>query len=133
MPEWRFKLLFDGECPFCRLEARWLKGLDRHGRLSIEDIAAADFDPARYGVTQVELMGSLHGVFPDGKKTRGMETFRQAYRAIGLGWLFAPTGWPGLRLLFDFSYALFARYRVRVGRLFGRSCSNRCVAPGAKD
>ena len=23
MNEWRFKLLYDGECPFCRRESRW--------------------------------------------------------------------------------------------------------------
>jgi predicted DCC family thiol-disulfide oxidoreductase YuxK len=132
MSDWRFKLLYDGECPFCRIEARWLHRLDRHSRLVIEDIAAAEFDPVPYGVTLADLMGSLHGVFPDGRMTRGMETFRQAYRAVGLGWLLAPTGWPVLRLLFDFAYAVFARYRVRMGRLFGRSCGDRCAVRGVK-
>ncbi|HEV7282945.1 MAG TPA: DUF393 domain-containing protein [Pirellulaceae bacterium] len=126
-PAWRFKVLYDGECPFCRVEARWLGRLDRSGRLALEDIAAKDFDPSRYDSTLPELMGTLHGVFPDGSKTRGMETFRQAYGAVGLGWLLAPTGWPGLRPGFDGLYRLFARYRVRMGGIFGRSCSEgRC-------
>ena len=30
----------------------------------------------------------------------GMAVFRLAYRAVGLGWLVAPTGWPLLRPLF---------------------------------
>ncbi len=130
---WRFKLLYDGECPFCRLEARWLGRLGRGGRLALEDIAAADFDPGRYGVTLEALMGSLYGVYPDGRLTRGMETFRQAYRAVGLGWLLAPTGWPGLRWVFDVLYNLFARYRVRLGGLFGRSCvAGRCAVGGRR-
>jgi predicted DCC family thiol-disulfide oxidoreductase YuxK len=130
---WRFKVLYDGECPFCKVEARWLGHLGRSGRLAVEDIAAPDFDPTSYGDTLYEMMGTLHGVFPDGRQTRGMETFRQAYRAVGLGWLLAPTGWPVLRNLADFLYAGFARHRVRMGRLFGRACEgDRCSLPEAR-
>jgi len=127
MADWRFKVLFDGECPFCRIEARWLGYLNKSGRLAIDDIAAPDFDPGRYDSTLPDLMGTLHGVFPDGRKTRGVETFREAYRAEGLGWVLAPTGWPVLREIFDALYVLFARYRVRLGGAFGRPCAgDRC-------
>lgn len=132
MDGWRFKVLFDGECPLCRVEARWLNYWNRAGRLAIEDITAPGFDPSRYGSTLPELMGTLHGVFPDGRKTLGVETFRQAYRAVGLGWVLAPTGWPVLRPVFDHLYVLFARHRLRLGGLFGRPCADgRCALPGA--
>lgn len=121
--DWRFKLLFDGQCPFCRLEARWLERRDRHGHLAFEDITAPGFDPARYGLTQEAVMGVIHGVFPDGRIVRKVEVFRQAYRAVGLGWLLAPTGWPGLRWFFDGLYVWFARNRVKLGCLLGRSCA----------
>jgi predicted DCC family thiol-disulfide oxidoreductase YuxK len=128
---WRFKVLFDGECPFCRVEARWLGFLDRSGCLALEDMAAPGFDPGLHGKTLPELMGTLHGVFPDGRMTRGVETFRQAYRAVGLGWVLAPTGWPVLRPAVDSLYNLFARHRVRLGGLFGRRCAgDRCSVPG---
>lgn len=134
MEAWQFKVLFDGECPYCRLEARWLRSLNWRGRLALEDIAAPEFDPAPYGVTLADLMGTLHGVFPDGRKTVGMETFREAYRAVGLGWLLAPTGWPGLRSVFDLCYRVFARYRVRLGRLAGRGCAtDRCSVPARQE
>ena len=127
MADGNFKVLYDGECPFCRREARWLRRLDRSGKLALEDITAPGFDPSRYGRTQSELMRSVHGAFPDGRITRGMETFREAYRLLGLGWLIAPTGWPILRPTFDVLYALFARNRVWLGRLFGRNCpGDRC-------
>jgi predicted DCC family thiol-disulfide oxidoreductase YuxK len=131
---WRFKVLYDGECPFCKLEARWLGHLGRRGGLVVEDIAAPDFDPTSYNTTLPALMGTLHGVFPDGRQTQGMETFRQAYRAVGLGWLLAPTGWPGLRPMVDLLYKAFARHRVKMGRLFGRQCEgDRCALPEASE
>ena len=123
MSEWRFKLLYDGQCPFCCLEARWLQRWNRNGRLAFEDISSPDFEPSQYGVTREEVMGVMHGVFPDGRIVRKVEAFRQAYGAVGLGWLLAPTGWPVLRWLFDGLYDLFARYRVSLGQLFGRSCA----------
>ena len=127
MNDRQFTILHDGHCPLCRLEVRWLTWLDKSGQLRFEDIAAVDFDPSQYDATFDELMGTLHGVFADGRKTKGLETFRQAYRVVGWGWLAAPTGWPVLRIAFDFLYKLFARFRVRLGGMFGRSCSqDRC-------
>jgi predicted DCC family thiol-disulfide oxidoreductase YuxK len=123
MNDWRFKLLYDGQCPFCCLEVRWLQRWNRHGYLIFEDITAVDFKAAHYGVTQQDLMGVIHGVFPDGRMVRKVEAFRQAYRVVGLGWLLAPTGWPVFRWFFDRLYEWFARNRVRLGRFFGRSCS----------
>ena len=121
---WRFKLLYDGECPLCRREARFLQRRNRHGRLAFEDIAAPGFDPAAYHTTHEELMGVIHGVFPDGRMVKKMEVFREAYRAVGLGWLLAPTGWPGLRWLADRGYEWFARNRIAIGKIFGRGCAS---------
>jgi predicted DCC family thiol-disulfide oxidoreductase YuxK len=123
MSEWRFKLLYDGQCPMCRREAQWLQRRNRDGHLSFEDISAPDFDPSRYGVTREEVLGVMHGVFPDGRIVRQVEVFRQAYRVVGLGWLLAPTGWPGLRWISDRGYRLFARHRISIGRLLeGDAC-----------
>jgi len=124
MNEWRFKLLYDGECPFCLREVQWLQRWNRHGRLAFEDVTSPGFDPIKYRTTREELLGVIHGVFPDGRIVRKVEVFRQAYRAVGLGWLLAPTGWPVLCWVFDGCYAVFARYRVRIGRVFGRTCAS---------
>jgi predicted DCC family thiol-disulfide oxidoreductase YuxK len=133
MPTWRVKLLYDGACPFCRREVEWLKRRDRHGNLAIEDISDPAFDPGPYGLTKEEVMGALHGVLPDGRVVRGLEAVRRAYRAIGLGWLVAPTGWPVVGQVCDQFYGAFAHNRIRLGRLFGTRCeSDACVvAPGA--
>ncbi len=64
-------------------------------------------------------MGVIHGVFPDGRVVSKVEVFRQAYALVGLGWLLAPTRWPGLRWLTNVFYEWFARNRVALGRWFG--------------
>jgi predicted DCC family thiol-disulfide oxidoreductase YuxK len=128
MPKQQFKLLYDGDCPFCRREVEWLKRCDRNDKLALEDIAALGFDPARYGLTREEVMGSLHGILPDGRVVSRVEAIRQAYRAVGLGWLVAATRLPIIRGVLDGMYGLFARNRIRLGRLFGRQCeSDACV------
>ena len=127
---WRFKLLYDGDCPLCRREAAFLQRRNRNGALAFENIAAPDFDPAIYCTTRETLMGVIHGVFPDGRIVRKMAAFREAYRVVGLGWLLAPTGWPGLRRLADWSYEWFARNRMWIGGWFGRGCDlERCALP----
>ena len=123
----RFRLFYDGACPMCRREVGWLKRRDRSGNLVLEDIAAPGFDPAGYGLSRVETTRVLHGVRSDGVIVRGMEAVREAYRAVGLGWILAPTRWPGLKAVSDLLYAWFARNRRVLGRLLEPSCSDgRC-------
>jgi predicted DCC family thiol-disulfide oxidoreductase YuxK len=123
MSEQRFKLLYDGDCPFCRREVEWLKRRDRTDNLAIENIAAIGFDPSRYGLTRREIMGSLHGVLPDGRIVRRMEAARRAYQAVGLGWMAAATKLPIVRGALDGMYGIFARNRMRLARLlFAGEC-----------
>jgi predicted DCC family thiol-disulfide oxidoreductase YuxK len=119
---WRLKVLYDGECPFCRLEMRWLSRWNVRGLVAFEDISRPGFDPSGYGLVSERVMEVIHAILPDGRTVRGLEVFRLAYQAVGLGWLVAPTGWPVLRDICDGLYSLFARYRVPLGRLLGRKC-----------
>lgn len=128
--KWPFTVLIDGECPLCRREERILHWLDRgRNRLLIEDITGDDFDPKKYGLSMPALMGQIHGVLPDGSLVRGMEVFRRAYDAVGLGWLLAPTRWPILRSIFDAGYSWFARNRLRLTGRTGTCDSGRCRIP----
>jgi predicted DCC family thiol-disulfide oxidoreductase YuxK len=126
-----FTLLYDSLCPICRREVDWLKRRDRNGRLATIDIAAPGFDPAPLGLSAERVVARLHGIEANGRVVEGMAAMRGAWRAVGLGWLIAPTGWPLVRYLFDGMYLVFARYRVPLGRLFGRraaSCdTDRCT------
>jgi predicted DCC family thiol-disulfide oxidoreductase YuxK len=125
--KWRFKILVDGECPLCRREAQVLRLLDRgRGRLAIVDISAPGFDSSKYGRTMGELMGQIHGVTPRGRVVVGMEVFRQAYDAVGLGLLLWPTRWPILRQLSDTAYRWFSRNRLWLTGRATRCDSGRC-------
>lgn len=122
-----FRILIDGDCPLCRREGDFLRRLDRgRGRLIIDDITSPDFEPGRYGLTMDEVMGSIHGVTWDGRVLEGMEVFRQAYAAVGLGWVLAPTGWPLIRPAADAAYKVFARNRLRITNRGGACESGRC-------
>ena len=101
------------------------------GAIELIDIAAPDFDPARYGRSLDTLMARIHGVLPDGTVIEGMEVFRRAYAAIGLGWVLAPSRWPLVGRLFDAAYTWFAKNRLR---LTGRAheCEGACEHVPAK-
>ena len=62
----------------CRREATWLERRSKNGALVLEDISAPGFDAARFGKAQAELMGVMHGVFPDGRIVTKVAAFREA-------------------------------------------------------
>lgn len=119
-PSLDFVLLYDGNCPICQKEVAWLRWKNKQGRLGFHDINAADFNASAYGKTHDQLMAEIHGIYPDGSVIKGLEVFCAAYRAVGLGWLMAPLRWPVVKPLFESLYRLFARHRLRLGRLFGK-------------
>ena len=107
-----FEIFVDGGCSMCSRESRFMKRLDRErGRLVVTEIADLDFD--RLGVTWDDAMRSIHGRTPEGRVIHGPEVFRRAYAAVGLGWLWAWTGWPVVRPIVDRVYAVFAGWRYR--------------------
>ncbi len=126
MSAWSLKLLYDGECPFCRREIEFLKRRNHRMLLRFEDISDPQFDPAKYGLTKEEVNRVLHGVLPDGRVVRGMDAIRRAYKAVGLGWIAAPTSWPGIRWVADRMYETFAQNRIRLGRFFSRCEGGKC-------
>ena len=117
-------LLYDGACPICVFEMKRLEGLDRRKRLAYRDIAAPDFDAARYGTTFEAMMGRMHAAV--GRVLVGMDAIRAAYTAVGLGWVLAPTRLPWLRALADHAYVWFAENRYAISRWLGMRCEGGC-------
>ncbi len=144
MPCYPLTLYFDGDCPICRFEVAQLRARDRARQLRFIDIAAPSFVAEPDDPRREEMLARIHARRADGRWLHGMAVFRAAYRAVGLGWIVAPSGWPLLAPLADRLYALFARHRRRLaarsGDLFDglalmrqrrqarESCAGRCEA-----
>jgi predicted DCC family thiol-disulfide oxidoreductase YuxK len=111
MNNYPLTLLYDGACPVCNLEMDNLKARNTEGLLCFVDISVAQFDTTPYGATLEDMNALIHAQRPDGSLVVGVEVFRLAYSAVGLGHLIAPTAWPVLRPLADAAYAVFARNR----------------------
>lgn len=108
-------LLFDGGCPLCVREVRFLERRDRVRRIRFVDIDAADYNPADHrGIGYREAMGRIHAIASDGTVLRDVAVFREAYRLIGLGWLYAPTRWPLIGAVVDRIYAVWASRRLQL-------------------
>ncbi len=111
-------ILYDGGCPLCLREVRFLEGRDRHRhgncpQLAFVDIDAPGFNPvAHAGITYGEAMGRIHALAADGTVLRDVAVFRRAYELIGLGWLYAPTAWPLIHPMVDLLYRLWASARL---------------------
>ena len=116
----RLTLLYDGGCPLCLREVGLLRSRDQRLhpealRLAFVDIDAPEYDSqAHGGISYRDAMGRIHGLRPDGTVLRDVAVFREAYRLVGLGWLYAPSDWPGLRPLVDAVYGFWARWRLRI-------------------
>ena len=108
-------LLFDGGCPLCVREVHFLERRDRARRIRFVDIDAADYNPdAHASIGYREAMGRIHAICSDGTVLRDVAVFREAYRLIGLGWLYAPTRWPVIRSVVDWLYAIWAARRLQI-------------------
>jgi uncharacterized protein (TIGR01777 family) len=120
-------VFYDGTCAVCNAEMKILRGWDRAQRLTMIDIAAADFavDPHAWPVSLADMHALLHVRLPDGTWLNAMAATRHLYRVVGRGWLLAFTGWPLLAGLFDRAYAWFARHRLPISGFLGlRRCTD---------
>lgn len=147
-PTWKINLLYDGECPLCVYEVNALRKKDKgRGLVKFTDIAADSYSAAENGgVDYATAMGRIHAVLADGTVIKNVEVFRQVYDILGIGWIYAPTGWPVIGPLVDWVYGVWARWRLAItgrpslptllakrearlaqyGDQYGDQCGDRC-------
>jgi predicted DCC family thiol-disulfide oxidoreductase YuxK len=118
-PNYGIEAFYDGACPICVREVRFLRRLDKKKRIQFTDIASPDFQASDYGKTMEAFMSGIHGRLPDGTSVRGVKVFRRLYAAVGLGPLVWITRLPFVSGLLDWGYRVFARNRLR----WTRRCS----------
>lgn len=115
-PTWKIKLLYDGACPLCLREVNFLRRKDQgRGLVAFVDIADPDYQAVDHGgVEFATAMGRIHAVLPDGSVVKNVEVFRRIYSVLGMGWLYAPTGWPVVGPVVDWIYGIWADWRLAV-------------------
>ena len=113
----KLTLLFDGGCPLCLREVKFLRSRDTLDNISFIDIDSPNYQPDLYsGISYKDAMGRIHAINESGKILKDVAVFREAYRLIGLGWIYAPTSWPILGSLIDQVYKLWAQWRLPLTR-----------------
>ena len=87
------------------------------GNISFIDIDSPNYQPDLFsGISYKDAMGRIHAINESGEILKDVAVFREAYRLIGLGWIYAPTSWPILRSVIDLVYKLWAQYRLPLTR-----------------
>tara|TARA_B100000945_G_scaffold258233_1_gene215903 strand:+ start:659 stop:1057 length:399 start_codon:yes stop_codon:yes gene_type:complete len=113
----KLTLLFDGGCPFCLREVEFLRSRDTLNKIRFVDIDSSDYQPKFYsGISYKEAMGRIHAINESGEILKDVAVFREVYRLIGLGWIYAPTDWPILSSLIDQVYKTWAQWRLPLTR-----------------
>lgn len=115
-PDWKIKLLYDGECPLCVREVNFLQKKDAgRGIINFVDIADENYQPEENaGIDFETAMGRIHAITNDGKVIRNVEVFRRVYEALGMGWIYAVTKLPVLGAIADLLYNIWADWRLKL-------------------
>ena len=113
MNQVKLTLLFDGACPFCRREVNFLHARDVCQSICFVDIDSPNYQAQDYlGITYREAMGRIHAINSSGQIIKDVSVFREAYRLVGLGWIYVPTTWPLLGPSVEKFYQIWTRWRL---------------------
>ncbi|WP_009546733.1 DCC1-like thiol-disulfide oxidoreductase family protein [Crocosphaera subtropica] len=111
---WKVKLLYDGDCPLCMREVRFLQKKDQgKGLVKLVNIAEDNYDANKHcSVDYKSAMGRIHAILPDGTILRDVEAFRYVYEVLGMGWVYAITKLPIVGKIANWVYGIWAKLRL---------------------
>ncbi|MDP5253459.1 MULTISPECIES: thiol-disulfide oxidoreductase DCC family protein [unclassified Vibrio] len=110
-------IFYDGACPLCLAEMRHLKKRDKQQRLTLVDIQSAEFHRDYPNLDWHQLNARIHALLDNGTLISGLDVTHQAWKAVGLGWIYAPLRWPLIRVVADGGYRFFAKHRYAISYL----------------
>ena len=125
----KFIFLFDGGCPLCLRETKFLKKKDFSNKINFIDINNDSYNPSLYkNISYAEAMSNLHGILENGDIIKGLDVLAYSYKLIGLGWVYYPLKIEFLAPLLKLFYQYWAKYRLKIT---GRSnieklCTSEC-------
>lgn len=108
-------VLYDGQCAFCRVCARGLRGLDRRGRLELLDFNRPEADPLLAPLPAAERRTALHVAEVDGSVYSAGPALRRALaEALGPG-AKRLLAHPAVAPVVDATYRVVAARRHHLG------------------
>ena len=115
-PDWKVKLLYDGECPLCVREVNFLTKKDAgRGIIEFVDIADPNYNPQEnQDIDFATAMGRIHAILADGTVIKNVEVFQRVYEELGMGWIYAITKLPLLGGIADWLYGIWADWRLKL-------------------
>ncbi|XP_076947600.1 uncharacterized protein At5g50100, chloroplastic [Bidens hawaiensis] len=115
-PNWKIKMLYDGDCPLCMREVNMLKERNKdYNTINFVDISSDDYSPEdNQGLDYETAMGKIHAIMSDGTIVTNVEAFRKLYEAVGMGWIYAITKYEPVATIVDAVYGVWAKYRLQV-------------------
>tara|TARA_B100000700_G_C14910164_1_gene791819 strand:+ start:467 stop:868 length:402 start_codon:yes stop_codon:yes gene_type:complete len=125
----KLTIFFDGGCPLCQREVDFLQSRNKEAKLKFIDINNSDLSlELNYGITYKQAMQRIHALKSDGSIIKDLKVFQEAYKLIGLGWVYAPTKLPLIDKLFEKIYSFWAKYRLKI--TFRPSIEKLCSSRG---
>ncbi|XP_050221531.1 uncharacterized protein At5g50100, chloroplastic isoform X2 [Mercurialis annua] len=115
-PNWKIKMLYDGDCPLCMREVNMLRERnEKYGTIKFVDIGSDDYSPEdNQGLDYTTAMGRIHAILSDGTVVTDVEAFRRLYEQVGLGWVYSITKYKPIGKVADSVYSFWAKYRLQI-------------------
>ena len=111
----KFIFLFDGGCPLCLRETKFLKKKDVLNKINFVDIDSDNYNPLLYqDISYAQAMSNLHGILENGDIIKGLDVLSYSYKLVGLGWVYYPLKIDFLAPVMKLFYQLWARYRLKI-------------------
>jgi predicted DCC family thiol-disulfide oxidoreductase YuxK len=110
----RYWVVYDGECPFCRLSLEWLKLMDWWDTIEPVDLHrdASQVLERIPTLTREQLAQEVHMITPDDRVYGGFRAFRELARLLPSLWPIAPPLYaPGAEVPGQIAYEWVARHR----------------------
>ncbi len=112
------KLFFDGNCPLCAAEMKYLASLDNNKKISFHDVRQPKALELLNGVSCQSALDAIHAQLHSGEILTGVDVFIVAYDAVGLKKLSWVLRRKSLRPIFDFAYKQFAKRRMLISKVW---------------
>lgn len=116
----KLTVYFDGSCPLCRREIRFLRARTPEGDTRWCDVSACDGEAVAPDLTTQAAMQRFHVRRGDGTLISGAAAFAEMWaRSPRFAWLGRLAKFPPLRIALDAAYTMFLKVRPLLQRLAG--------------